>query len=211
VARTRCQPPARIKRIRLRWQAEQERPNGRGKDAVRGGGGTSKDDKCRYCGKKGHWARDCRKKKRDEEAQAHLVQEEGDADLAMLLAEIILDDVPSAAGPSTPATIAGDVELARPLILLNEEKAKVVPGRADEPMDAMWYLDTGASNHMTGNRSAFTTLDESVTGNVRFGDGSVVQIKGKGDIAFSISGGRQRAFTDVYFIPRLKSSVVSLG
>lgn len=64
---------------------------------------------------------------------------------------------------------------------------------------------------MTGNRSAFTTLDESVTGNVRFDDGSVVQIKGKGDIAFSISGDRQRAFIDVYFIPRLKSSVVSLG
>lgn len=112
------------------------RPNGRGKDAVRGGG-PSKDDKCRYCGKKGHWAHDCRKKKRDEEAQAHLVQEEGDADAAMLLAEIMLDDVPITAGPSTPAPIAADVGPARPLILLNEEKAKVVPGCADEPMDAM--------------------------------------------------------------------------
>jgi hypothetical protein len=37
-----------------------DRPNGgSGKDAAHGGGGPSKDDKCRYCKKKGHWARDC--------------------------------------------------------------------------------------------------------------------------------------------------------
>ena len=38
-----------------------------------------------------------------------------------------------------------------------------------------------------------------------------MQIKGRGTIAFSIDGGPQRAFTNVYYIPRLKSSVISLG
>jgi hypothetical protein len=97
------------------------------------------------------------------------------------------------------------------LIFLNEEKAKVVPGRDGDPVDSTWYLDTGASNHMTGERAAFVDLDETVRDNVKFGDGSVVQIMGKGTIAFSIEGGPQRAFSDVYFIPRLKSSVVRLG
>jgi hypothetical protein len=31
-----------------------------------------RDDTRGYCGKKVHWARKCRKKKRDEEAQAHV-------------------------------------------------------------------------------------------------------------------------------------------
>ena len=64
---------------------------------------------------------------------------------------------------------------------------------------------------MTGDRSIFTELDESVTGTVHFSDDSVVQIRGRETITFKVDGGVQRALTDVYFIPRLKSSVVSLG
>ena len=47
------------------------RNKGRGHDGTRdkpqggNGGGAARDNKCRYCGKPGHWARDCRKKKRE--------------------------------------------------------------------------------------------------------------------------------------------------
>ena len=36
---------------------------------------------------------------------------------------------------------------------------------------ARWILDTGATNHMTGERTAFSELDTKVHGTVRFGDG----------------------------------------
>ncbi|KAL1294566.1 hypothetical protein AAHE18_19G149300 [Arachis hypogaea] len=38
--------------------------------------------------------------------------------------------------------------------------------------DSTWYLDNGASNHMTGDRSKFVALATNVKGHMRFGDKS---------------------------------------
>ena len=71
------------------------------------------------------------------------------------------------------------------LILLNEGNLTpklntATDGKSED--SNMWYLDNGASNHMTGQRSKFTELDESVTGRVKFGDGSTVRIQRKGSV-----------------------------
>lgn len=39
--------------------------------ANQGGGRDVSKDKCRYCGELGHWAKDCRKAKRDRDKLAH--------------------------------------------------------------------------------------------------------------------------------------------
>ena len=36
----------------------------------------------------------------------------------------------------------------------------------------LWYLDSGCSRHMTGNRSLFKFFESKKGGNVTFGDGS---------------------------------------
>jgi len=51
--------------------------------------------------------------------------------------------------------------------------------------DEYWYLENGASNHMIGDRRYFDKLDKSVTGKVRFGDDSRIDIhKGKRNNSF---------------------------
>jgi hypothetical protein len=49
-----------------------------------------------------------------------------------------------------------------------------------------------------------------VTGSVRFGDGSKVEIRGHGTIIFRCQNGENRALTDVYYIPQLRLSIRQL-
>src|SRR4051794_15150834 len=51
----------------------------------------------------------------------------------------------------------------------------------------------------------------SCSRNVRFRDGSVVDICGRGTVLFAINNERHRELSSVYWIPRLKSSIVSIG
>jgi hypothetical protein len=57
----------------------------------------------------------------------------------------------------------------------------------------------------------FTTLDESVHNTVRFGDGSVVNIQGRDTVVFECLMGDHSVLADVYFIPSLRSNIISLG
>ena len=69
---------------------------------------------------------------------------------------------------------------------LDEPHAQVHLRRVDGEK-RRWYLDSGASNHMTGSKEAFSELDDNVTGTVKFGDGSRVASEGA---APSSSGAR---------------------
>ena len=72
-------------------------------------------------------------------------------------------------------------------------------------------MDTGASNHMSGARAAFSCIDAGVTGSVRFGDGSVARIEGIGTVIFSCKTGEHRAITNVYYLPNLTANIISIG
>ena len=97
------------------------------------------------------------------------------------------------------------------IVFLHEEN--YIPSEYETNMgeEFNWYLDNGASNHMTGDKRYFSVLDDSITGKVRFGDDSRIDIKGKGSISFTDMNGEPRIMTDVYFIPDLKRNIISLG
>ncbi|XP_074369734.1 uncharacterized protein LOC141711225 [Apium graveolens] len=154
--------------------------------------------KCFNCQVYGHYANKCRKPKRDKEKVKEQTQESNltrfkDDESTLLLTELHQNK--------------GDV------VLLNEEKAlpnfdQKDGARGDENL---WYLDNGASNHMTGHREKFNDLNEDVTGQVPFGDGSTVKIEGKGIIIFKCKNGDKHVLREVYFIPSLCNNITSLG
>lgn len=77
--------------------------------------------------------------------------------------------------------------------------------------DDVWVLDMGASNRMTGTRSALSHLSNNVRGSVRFGDGLTVEICGLGSVVIKGRNDQHKVLTNVYYIPKLKSIIISLG
>jgi hypothetical protein len=45
-----------------------------------------------------------------------------------------------------------------------------------------WYLDSGCSNHICGERSLFCELDNNFTESVKLGNDSKLAVRGKGKI-----------------------------
>lgn len=101
----------------------------------------------------------------------------------------------------------------RTKLLLNERD--VIPNLShsiEKRLESkVWYLDNGASNHMIGFRGKFKSLDEGVTGQVRFGDGSTVVIKSKGIVGFKCKNREQLEFHEVYYIPEMCNNIISIG
>ncbi|XP_074361120.1 uncharacterized protein LOC141701344 [Apium graveolens] len=74
-------------------------------------------------------------------------------------------------------------------LLLNEKdvRPKLSKDFDMQTESNLLYLDNGASNHMTGLRSKFKELDESITGQVKFGDGSLaIKLMSKNNMAYGI-------------------------
>ena len=77
-------------------------------------------------------------------------------------------------------------------INLDEPSVQVHLGCVGGEQEQRWYLDSSASNHMTGSKTTFSELDDDVTGTVKFGDGSRWQSEG---VAPSSSGARMASTT----------------
>jgi hypothetical protein len=164
-------------------------------------------DRCNRCGKTDHWAKDCRGKKK---GAAHVAQAEEEEHTLMYIAaeaKVKMPDMPCSHHRSP-------LHLVEPPVHVHLDEPKVLLHLSQEEETAVsrrWVLDTGATNRMTGSRAVFAELNTGVIGTVKFGDGSVVDIEGKGTVLFVCKSDEHRRLDGVYYIPRLTTNIVSLG
>ncbi|XP_076929193.1 uncharacterized protein LOC143593450 [Bidens hawaiensis] len=75
----------------------------------------------------------------------------------------------------------------------------------------MWFLDSGASNHMIGSKECFAQLDESFKIGVKLGDKKELAVQGKGTVKIDAPNGNTKLLDDVYYAPQLGYNLLSVG
>jgi len=194
-------------------QTRQQNWHGRGQE--RGQGDWSKSEvECFRCGKYGHYARECKsaccyncgkighiaKYCQSEKKEKNLLTEEDDEEEIGILMMMQNSDVELKSGKLEAEWSSSHVKERR----LGDELS---PGC----LNSVWYLDTGASNHMCGDESFFSELTQVEVGLVSCGDDSKMVIKGRGTIRHMQKDGQVGEIRDVYYVPELKSNILSIG
>eukprot|EP00253_Pinus_taeda_P010156 PITA_10156 len=77
--------------------------------------------------------------------------------------------------------------------------------------DNIWYVDSGASSHMTGKKEFFDSLEESTyRSKIYLGDDSGYEIKGYGVIPVKLTNGKISHLKNVLYIPGIKKNLISV-
>ncbi|XP_019447220.1 PREDICTED: uncharacterized protein LOC109350438 [Lupinus angustifolius] len=107
---------------------------------------------CFNCRNWGHYASECKEKRvtQTKEEEARLAKDEESEEEGLLMARRI--DSFQEANKSNDA-----------LLMVTNQSSR------------SWYLDSGCSNHMTGNKDRFVTLDKSVETRIKFADDSIIK------------------------------------
>lgn len=81
----------------------------------------------------------------------------------------------------------------------------------NEEANEVWLIDSGCSNHMTGQRNLFKDLDENQKQFVKLGDNKEIKVEGRGTVALETHEGQVKLLHNVQFVPNLAHNLLSVG
>ncbi|CAL8152285.1 unnamed protein product [Prunus armeniaca] len=73
-----------------------------------------------------------------------------------------------------------------------------------------WYIDSGCSNHMTGDEGLLVNIQRNLTSKVKMGIGEVVPVAGKGTLVIKTKLGKKH-IQEVMLVPRLEENLLTVG
>ncbi|VVA35630.1 PREDICTED: Retrovirus-related Pol poly from transposon [Prunus dulcis] len=73
-----------------------------------------------------------------------------------------------------------------------------------------WYIDSGCSNHMTGNVELLVDVRTNIAGKVQMPTGDLVNVAGMGSLVIDTNKGRKYV-REVMYLPGLKENLLSVG
>eukprot|EP00253_Pinus_taeda_P026363 PITA_26363 len=136
--------------------------------------------RCFYCGKPGHQIKECYKRQADERKGKQRKHQ---------------------------GCFAGEEDDHSHDLRLFTVDCALSASKEDE--DNIWYVDSGASSHMTGKRDCFEFLEESACGSkIYLRDDSGYEIKGCGDIPVKLPSGDIKHLRNVLYVPGIKKNLI---
>ena len=102
------------------------------------------------------------------------------------------------------ANYVKDIDEEEEMLLMSYVEENKAKGR-----DA-WFIDSGCSNHMCGDRTMFSWLDDSFRQLVRLGNNTRMNVMGKESVKLYLNE-IILTVTEVYYVPELKNNLLSVG
>ncbi|KAK1417486.1 hypothetical protein QVD17_26615 [Tagetes erecta] len=173
------------------------RGRGRGRSNLRGRGrgrnsfNNSKVPQCYCCKKFGHLKKDCWY---NDEGQVNVAENDDDGEMNDEEEQHLL-----------MAVSATQEMMAKEQLILMANHSQ-----ANKP-NHLWFIDSGCSNHMTGSKNSFMSLDESFKIEVRLGDKKKLAVEGKGTVRIRTGDNEFKLLDQVYYAPKLEYNLLSVG
>ncbi|CAB4298917.1 unnamed protein product [Prunus armeniaca] len=80
----------------------------------------------------------------------------------------------------------------------------------DVKVNHSWYIDSGCSNHMTGDEGLLVNIQRNLSSKVKMGTGEVVPVAGKGILVIKTKLGKKHIH-EVMLVPGLEENLLSVG
>jgi hypothetical protein len=74
-----------------------------------------------------------------------------------------------------------------------------------------WFLDSGASSHVTGNKLILTDLEHSNTSSIRTAGGHVMPITTQGTIQLEGTFGKVKKVSNILYVPGITTNLLFVG
>ena len=163
-----------------------------------------RNDKCNFCGLPGHYERECDlrsilDKMKDYE---HRLLEQRQRNLNVQVHHL---EEPSESFPQDPPS---DPKSADQIV----DACLIELNLLETPHNATsWYLDLGATHHVSGEHSAFNSLHTTSGAQVRSAGGHSHPVARVGNVQLQLSSGEIKSIDSVLYTPGITKNLLSVG